>query len=363
MNSLEEARQKISAADKEIARCFEERMTAVAQVARYKKEHALPILDSQRENELIAKNKEYVSDEEIRALYVLFQKNMMGLSRKYQEILISGQKVAFSGIEGAYSHIAATRIFPESEILPCPNFEKAYRSVENGECDAVILPIENSTAGEVGDNIDMICSGSLYITGIYELKITHSLLGVKGAKLGDIKEVVSHGQALEQCRVFLEKNGIKTRNAVNTAVAARQVAETNDVSLGAVASRETAKLYGLEIIQDGINAEAYNTTRFAVLSRERHVDKNNSLFMLGFSVKHEAGALAKAMNTIGEYGLNMQMIKSRPLKNLLWQYYFFSEVEGNPDSKTGKEMLEKLKAFCPEVKILGSYGKHINIES
>ena len=363
MTSLEEAREKISEADKEIARYFEIRMNAVSEVAQYKKEHSLPVLDTGRENALIAKNKEYITNEEIRDLYILFQKNMMDLSKKYQSILISGQKIAFSGIEGAYAHIAAKKIFPEENISPYPSFKKAYTAVVNGKCDSVVLPIENSTAGEVGDNIDMIYSGTLFINGIYELRISHNLLGKKGAKLTDIKEVISHSQAIDQCKTFLEENNIAPKKAINTAIAAKQVSESCGKETGAIASKETAALYGLEIIREKINSGESNATRFAVLSRERHKDSQNKLFMLGFTVKHEAGALAKAMNIIGDFGFNMQMIKSRPLKNLLWQYYFFTEIQGNPDSATGKKMLSGLKAFCPDVKLLGSYSKHNIIES
>lgn len=363
MNSLDNARTEISNADKIIAQQFEKRMHAVEEVAEYKKACSLPILDSDREAALIKKNLEYISDEKIKDSYVLFQKQVMELSRKYQSTIISGQQVAFSGIAGAYAHIAATKIFPDANAHPMPNFEKAYDSVVKGDCDSVILPIENSMAGEVGSNIDMISFGSLYITGIYELQISHNLLGKPGTKLEDIKEVVSHTQALEQCREFIERNGLLTRNSLNTAVAAREVATSEDKTLAAIASKETAELYGLEIIKESVNENSSNTTRFAVLSRERHIDVNNNLFTLVFTVKHEAGALAKAIDIIGEFGFNMQMIKSRPLKNSLWQYYFFTELEGNPDCENGKKMLEKLSAFCEELRVIGSYGKHNKIES
>lgn len=363
MSLLEEARKKIGAADREIAKYFEIRMKAVEDVAKYKKEHSLPIFDKSRENALTERNKEYISDPQIRDLYTLFHNYTMEISRKYQSILMTGHKTAFSGIAGAYAHIAAKRIFPDGEAVAYPNFEKAYKAVENGECDSVVLPIENSTAGEVGDNIDMIYSGSLYITGIYELKITHSLLGKKGAKLSDIKEVVSHIQALEQCRDFITRNNLTSKNSINTAVAAKQVADSNDMSIGAIASKETAELYGLDIICEGINHNASNTTRFAVLSREKHVDSHNNLFTLGFTVKHEAGALAKAINIIGNKDFNMSMIKSRPLKDSLWRYYFFTEVEGNPDSESGKELLNELKECCSDLKVIGAYKDHVNIES
>lgn len=364
MRDLGEIRQTIDALDKEIARLFEERMKAASEVAAYKAEHNLPVLDAGREKAIIERNSAYIKDADICSYYILFQKQIMALSRSYQRALVSGKRVAYCGVEGAYANIAARKIFGNAEYVPSGSFDKAYSAVESGECDCAVLPIENSIAGEVGGNLDMIYEGNLFINGVYELKICHNLLAKKGTVLSEIREVVSHPQALEQCAVFIQNNGFRSQNAVNTAMAAKAVAESEDRSIAAIASIETAELYGLEVISGAINDNPANTTRFAVLSRVANSPdhENDKLFTLGFSVKHEAGALAKAINILGEHGFNMRSIKSRALRNQLWQYYFYIEVEGHAESEAGRKMLRELSGICENVKVLGVYREHISLE-
>lgn len=364
MNQLEQARREIDSIDKEMAGCFERRMRAVYDVAMYKKAHFLPVFDAGREEAVIERNSMYITDKTIRSLYVLFQKELMSLSRDYQETVMGNLRVAYSGAEGAYAHKAAKRIFPEMNYIPYAGFDAAYKAVEQGECSCAVLPIENSVAGEVGGTLDLIYSGSLYINGIYELKVSHDLLGVKGAKLSDITGVISHPQALEQCRKFIEKNHYSEGVATSTASAAQQVAQTGDIHTAAIAGKKTAELYGLEILARSINDIPSNTTRFAVLSRAYNpAQTKDSLFYLAFTVNHEAGALAKAINIIADNGFNMQSIKSRSMRDTLWQYVFFTEIQGNPDGEQGKKMLGELNKICNDVKILGTFGERVPLES
>lgn len=268
-------------------------------------------------------------------------------------------KVAYSGIRGAYAHIASERIFPDGNFVAFPNFRLAYESVVKGECEYVVLPIENSYAGDVGDNMDMIFAGHLWINGIYELHITQNLLAKPGVALSDLVEVISHPQALEQCECYIEEHGFHIRAVQNTAIAAKMVAEGNVPYVGAIASRETAKLYGLNILAEAINECDNNTTRFAVLSKKRNTaNKNADQFLLMFTVRHEAGALAKAIAVIGEYGFNMVSIKSRALKGLLWQYYFSVEIEGDGNSMNCSQMCKDLQKYCDELKVVGTYEAH-----
>lgn len=359
MNELEQARLEINNADREIAKYFEMRMSASKKIAEYKKKYQLPVYDAEREKQVISKNLEYIQQEELKPYYVLFQQDLMDISKKYQYGIISGVRVAYSGVEGAYAHIAARKIFPQGEHIPCPNFEEAYESVVNGMCDCVVLPIENSTAGEVGSNMDMIYGGSLYISGMYDLKISHNLLAKPGTTIGDIKEVVSHYQALEQCSEFIKRNGFETKRVVNTAVAAKMVAESSEKGIAAIASSETADLYGLQVIAERINESDTNTTRFAVLSRVDTTKRDSKYFTIGFSVRHEAGALGKAIQVIGKHGFNMMSIKSRALKDALWQYYFFIEIEGNICSVEGSDMELELGEICSDFRVLGAYGDHV----
>ena len=272
-------------------------------------------------------------------------------------------QIAYCGVKGAYSHIAAGKIFPEGEFRAYPNFRLAYEAVEKGECRYVVLPIENSTAGDVGSNVDMIFEGPLWINGIYELHITHNLLGKPGTPLDEIREVISHPQALEQCGSYLEEHGFHIQSAQNTAIAAKEVAEGKNPYIAAIASKETAKLYGLSILAEGINECDNNTTRFAVLSKTRNAGrKKENQFVLMFTVRHEAGALAKAIAIIGEYGFNMVSIKSRALKGLLWQYYFCVEVEGDGNSMNCSQMCKDLHEYCDKLKVVGTYEAHKLLE-
>ena len=357
MKKLEEARNKINEIDEKMAQLFCERMHAAQVIAQYKQEHGLPIYDAARENQVIERNSKKVEDDEIRSYYVNFLKATMKLSRQYQRKLISGMKVAYSGVEGAFGHIAASRIFPDGTTVPYNDFDECYHAVVKGECDCAVLPIENSYAGEVGQVLDLMFSGSLFINGVYDLEVSQNLVGLPGTKLSDISEVVSHQQALMQCSNFIKENGFDTLQETNTAIAAQKVASSNRKSLAAIASKETAELYGLEIIASDVNESNFNTTRFAVFSRaENTATSEGNNFLLLFTVSHVAGALAKAINVIGDHHYNMKVIRSRPVKDSNWQYYFYVEAEGNINSENGQSMLKDLSKYCERLKAVGNYG-------
>lgn len=361
MNKLEEAREIINAADAQMAELFAERMKAVRTVLAYKQEHGLPILDPERERRVIEKNAALVEEGVLKEYYIDFQKHLMSLSRAYQERLQSGLTVAYSGVEGAFAHIAAGRIFPGGCRKPYADFKAAYEAVVSGECDAAVLPIENSYAGEVGQTIDLIFSGELFINGIYELEIHQNLLGVPGATPESIKRVISHPQALSQCHEYIKQHGWEAEQASNTALAAQAVARANDKTLGAIASRETASLYGLSVLEASVNKSGENTTRFAVLSRVRASEPSLPSSVLMFTVKHEAGSLANAIGIIGKYGFNMTALRSRPLRKHSWQYYFYVEIDGLTDSEEGKRMMEELHAVCDSLKLAGTFAPHSEI--
>lgn len=360
-NKLDTARKIINEVDAQMAELFVKRMRAAEMVFDHKKTFGLPILDSIRENAVIEKNTALIEDESLKGYYIDYLKNMMAVSRAYQYHLQNGLNAAYSGVEGAFAHIAAGRIFPESNLVSCRDFKAAYDSVVNGECDAAILPIENSYAGEVGQTIDLIFSGSLFINGIYELEIHQNLLGIPGASINDIKRVTSHPQALSQCHDYITLRGFETDEATNTAVAAKYVAESQDKSIGAIASAETAQIYGLEVLEANINTSGENTTRFAVLSKARAISPALCNSVLMFTVKHEAGSLANAISIIGKYGYNMTALRSRPLKKHSWQYYFYIEIDGSTDTPEGKKMLEDLNKVCDKLKVAGTFAPHTEI--
>lgn len=360
-NLLEEARKIINDVDTQMAELFVKRMRAAEMVYEHKKKMGLPILDQARETAVIERNTKRIEDEGLKGYYIDYLKNVMSISRAYQYRMQNGLKVAYSGVEGAFAHIAAGRIFPESQRISCRDFKAAYESVVNGENDVAVLPIENSYAGEVGQTIDLIFSGSLFINGIYELEIHQNLLGVPGSSVGDIKKVISHPQALSQCHDYIKSRALETEEANNTAVAAKQVALAKDKHIGAIASIETAEIYGLTVLQQNINKSSENTTRFAVLSRVQANSPSLANSVLMFTVKHEAGSLANAISIIGKFGYNMTALRSRPLRKHSWQYYFYIEIDGSTDTAEGKQMLGELNKVCDQLKVVGTFAPHTEI--
>ena len=272
-------------------------------------------------------------------------------------------QIAYSGVQGAYAGIVAGKVFPDADINSYSSFRQAYEAVEKKECDYAVLPVENSYAGEVAQVTDLLYSGSLTIAGIFELPIVHNLLGVEETDISQIKTVYSHPQALDQCSEYIYLHGFEKRVATNTAVAASEVALLKDPTLAAIASRETAEIYGLKILERAINESENNTTRFVVVKSEKETGhekqkelfKRKEAFTLILIVKNEAGAVARAITTIGDFGFNMRTLRSRPQKTLLWNYYFYIEGEGDLSTVKGVKMLDMLKENCEMVKVLGNY--------
>lgn len=356
MNKLEESRIKIDKIDKQMRELFEERMEAVKGVAEYKKENALPIFDEKREASVIERNALSLGNKQIRNEYVFFMQSLMKASKLYQRKLVYGGNIGYQGTLGSFGYIAATELFEGAEIKAYRKFGDVLDAIENSEIDGGVLPIENSINGEVGEVMDELFKHEgLYINAYYDLKVDQNLLGIPGAKLEDIKKVYSHEQALGQCSLFFKGRDIELIPYVNTAKAAEYVKSLNDKSIACVASLKTRDIYGLELIEEKINNSDTNTTRFGIISKNYsgHGDK----FGLYFVVNNSAGSLAKAINIISDTGFNMTCLRSRAMKDLPWEYYFYAEVSGNLEDARG--MLSELKKVCAKLRILGSYKKII----
>lgn len=360
MADLNDIRKKINQIDEQMAKLFEERMKASAEVAAYKKEFGLAIFDSSREQEVINKNLKFIEDEIIKDYYVNFLQNTMDVSKRYQSQLLNGLKVAYSGVKGAFAYIAAKKMFPTATYVPYLSFGEAYKACEKGECDICVLPLENSYAGEVGLVMDLMFSGSLYINQVIELEVTHNLIAKKGTTIDKIKKVYSHKQALDQCIDFINEYQFEVIEAPNTALAAKYVSEQDDETIAAIASSDTAELYDLCVLKSNINASNTNTTRFGAFCRTMHNEKKNNSnderSILLFTVKNEAGALAKTLNIIGSHGFNMLSLRSRPMKELIWNYYFYVEIEGDITGEEGQDMIKALSIFCDKLKIVARYN-------
>lgn len=359
MDELKIARNEIAKIDAEMAKLFEKRMEQCKAVAEYKKEHGLSIKDAARENELIETSRKNVSDSEVEEFYVQFLKDTMEISSQYQSRLLNGMKVAYCGVEGAFAHIAAKKMFPYANLKSFSSFSDAYEAVENGEFDCAVLPLENSYAGEVGTVMDLVFSGSLYVNQVLDLPIVHNLIATENSSLDQIKTVVSHPQALSQCADYIASHNLETKTYSNTAAAAEFVKESNDPTMAAIASADTAEIFNLKVLDSGINDSKNNTTRFASFSRAKNkplaTDKNDN-FILVFTVKNEAGALAQMLNILGAHGFNMKALRSRPMKELQWNYFFYIEAEGNINCENGEDMLREMSAICAKLKLVGTYS-------
>lgn len=352
-DALARAREAIDRIDRELCRLFVARMEQAADAAACKAQNGLPVLDAAREAAVLENNLARLAPEDpLRPYYADFLCHNMALSRQYQAQRLGLDEVAYQGVPGAFSHIALRRLFPRARARAFLTFEAVFRAVEQGDAAYGVLPFENSQAGDVSEVLDLCLEHpSCYIQRMYDLPVSQNLLGLPGASLAGIRRVFSHPQALRQCAAFLAQLRLEAEPRPNTAMAAQSVAEAGDPSLAAIASRETAALYGLDILCPDISETPDNATRFIVISRE--LPTGGDRFCLLFTLRHEAGRLARAMETIARLGYNMECIKSRPLPRMAWEYYFYTELVGEPT----EELLGALKADCHTVRLLGRYER------
>ena len=373
---LKECREKLDGIDREIVRLFEERMAVCGQVAEYKIETGKAVYDGEREKQKLAAVREMAAgDQNKEAVEELFTQ-LMTMSRRYQYSLLCARKktpplgfteveeirkrdvrVVFQGVEGAYSHVAVRMYFGEdADAYHVEKFEDTIRELERGQADYAVLPIENSTAGFVITNYDLLSRYDNYIVGEIYVPVDHVLLGVPGASVSDVKTVYSHNQALMQCSEYLDSHGDWNQVSVlNTAAAAKKVMEEGDKTQAAVASRTAGELYGLAELKTSISNERGNTTRFLVLSREPVYEKKASKVTVTFEVPHVSGSLYKILGNFIFNGVNMRMIESRPIPDKPFEYRFFVDFEGNLADSAVKNALRGLRDEARNMKILGNY--------
>ena len=351
---VDKAREKINAIDVQMRELFEQRMKAVEEVAEYKLKNNMKIFDPDREAEVIEKNSIKMQNEKLKLYYREYIQAVMDISKSYQESIVNCDTYGYQGVLGAFSHIATQRLFPHGKMKNYAAFEGAVKGVLNHEIAKAVLPFENSYTGEVGEILDLLFKYDVVIQSIYDLKINQNLLGLKGATLCDIKQVYSKDQAINQCQDFLKNFDYELIPYANTALAAKFVSESQDKSKAAIASIETAELYGLEVLAENINTSKDNTTRFVVVGNELPEDGNH--LSIVFTVHHESGQLAKIMQIVAKYGFNMENIKSRSLKDASWQYYFYMEIEGHYRDEKMQSMLEECRNSSSNFKVIGVYN-------
>jgi len=265
--------------------------------------------------------------------------------------------IAFQGEPGAFSHAASHALFPEGEPVPCETFQDTIAAVQQGGADFGVVPVENSLYGRITDIYHLLPNSGLFITGEHFLRVEMNLLGIKGTSLADIRAVQSLSVALGQCRKFINAHGFRTINGIDTAGSAREVAEKGDRSVGAIASRFAAEVYGLDILAENIEDAAHNTTRFLVISREPDTPVQGTAVKTTFvfRVRNVPAALYKAMGGFATNGVNMTKLESYMLDGSFTATQFYADIEGHPDDRSVQLAFEELGFFTDYFHVLGVY--------
>ena len=269
----------------------------------------------------------------------------------------NAKRVAFQGEPGAYAHLAAREVLPHAVAVPCPTFEDAAEAVRSGETDLCIIPVENSLMGRIADIHHLLPEAGLHIVGEHFLRIRHQLLGLKGAKLANVKRVFSQGPALAQCLKVIRTMKLKAENWHDTAGSAHHVAELQDPAVAAIASSLAGELYGLEVLKANVEDESHNMTRFLIMAHEPDDAPNEGRIITTFvfRVRNVPAALYKAMGGFATNSVNMTKLESYQLGGSFNATQFYADIEGHPQDRSVKLALEELAFFTSKLTVLGIY--------
>lgn len=361
-DDLNTLRGEIDEVDTKLLALFEQRMALARRVGAYKAERSLPILDEGREAQVLAQRAGQVRDASLAEPVRAFFGEMMRLSRGQQEtvcaehsVASSTHTVAYQGLPGAFGHQALLQHFPQgARQLPCGRFEEVFLAVREGRAGFGIVPLENSSSGSISEVYDLLGRCHLWIVGEELVRVRHCLLGVPGATLSDIRTVSSHEQGFLQCGEFLDGYpGWQRIPCFNTAIAAKEVGEAGDRTRAAIASRLAGETYGLELLAEDIHSFASNFTRFVVIGRA--LCETGEKAAISFTLRHERGALHRALACFVALGLNLVRIESRPIPDSPWEYRFYVDVEGNLREQRLSVLLEVLSEDCASATLLGLF--------
>ena len=379
--SLEEIRGQIDQIDRQMVDLFKARMEAAAQVAEYKMENGLPVLDAGRERALLGKIGDEAG-EELADYAQSMYRTILAASRSYQngkmgrgskvydgirEALNDTPKlfpqrptVACQGIEGAYSQIACDRLFKSPKITYVQTFDHVFKAVESGMCQYGILPIENSTAGSVKAVYDLMIRHNFYIVRSARLKISHNLLAKHGTRLEDVREVFSHEQAISQCAGYLAGlKDVKVNIVENTAVASRMVSQSDRTDVAALSSRFCAELYGLQTLQEGVQDQDNNYTRFICISKKPEIYPGADRTSLMMTLPHKPGSLYNVLAKFYALNINLQKLESRPLPGREFEFMFYFDIEASVYAPEMEQLFRDLEADSEKMRYLGTYNEVI----
>lgn len=376
MRDLLELRDEIDVIDRQIVDLYQQRMEIAAQVAEYKIETGKKVFDKERENsKLMTLSAFGDTDFNKHGIRELFEQ-IMSMSRKRQYQLLTEHgiyekpdfaevdtldykkaRIVFQGAEGAYTQLALKEYFGEdANSYHVETWRDAMEAIASGEADFAVLPIENSSAGIVSENYDLMVEYNHCIVGEHILKIDHALLGLPEAELSDITDVYTHPQSLMQCGKYLDEHRDWEKHSMkNNAFAAQKIKNDGKVSKAAIASRLNADIYGLKVLEEGIQDDKMNATRFIIVTGKRMFVKGAKKISICFEIPHESGSLYHMLSHFIYNGINMNHIQSRPVQGKNWEYRFFVDFDGNLNDAAVQNALRGLSEETIRLKILGNY--------
>ena len=377
---LSQYREQIDQIDDELIQLFARRMETAAQIAQWKRQAGKPVMDAGRERakllDVMGKCPDEFKDYAVSLYSLLFE-----LSRSYQHRILDSSSalteqisaaiahtaplfpktasVACQGVEGAYSQLACEKLFRLPNIFYFNSFDAVFSAIEKGLCRYGIIPLENSTAGSVNKVYDLMMRHNFRIVRSVRLKVDHNLLVKPGTKLEDIQEIYSHEQAINQCARYLQKfSGVKIIPCENTAMAAKYVSEAGG-GAAALSSRSCAKLYGLTCLEESVQDQGNNYTRFICISKELEIYPGADRTSLMMVLPHTPGSLYKVLSRFYALGINLNKLESRPLPERDFEFMFYFDLDTPVYSPQFIQLMGELQNICEEFSYLGSYSEVI----
>lgn len=374
---MQELRSRINELDEQLVNIFDQRMHVALEIAKYKKEQGLPVFDPAREREVL--NKQTAAVGEDLTMYVkLLYNTLFDISRSYQQRYMTQKTqltnriasaieetpkmfpkqaiVACQGVEGAYSQQACDKLFSLPGIMYCKRFEGVFQAIESGLCQYGVLPIENSSYGSVTEVYDLMRKYRFSIVRSLRLKIDHRLLAKPGTKLENIREIISHEQAIGQCSEFLKKlPGVKVTVCENTAMAAQMVSQSGRDDIAAISAPACAALYGLSILKADISNSDSNFTRFICIAKQLEIYPGANKMSLMLNVQHKPGALYSMIAKFSALGLNLTKLESRPIAGTDFEFMFYFDLDASIYDEAALQLLSELDEGPETFTYLGSY--------
>ena len=386
MSELEEYRRQIDEIDAQLVELFLKRMDVTGRVGAYKQAHGVPVLDAEREKQVVAAKTALTDDPARRADVAGLYESILAISRRQQRQLVregaedpgyaaylaalgaarapvEHPRVVYQGEPGAYSEEAAAGFFgPGVAAKGLPWFEDAFLALKNGEADYAVLPIENSSTGSIRQVYDLLAQYAYHIVGEWQVRVEHCLMALPGVRLEEIRTVYSHEQGLMQCEKFLDAHpGWQRIPTLDTAGSAKQVAGAGERTAAAICSRRSAEIYGLEILAEKVNYNDKNQTRFVVVSPYMEHRPGANKVSAVFRLPHQSGSLHEILTIFSVQGLNLLKLESRPIPGRGWEYLFFLEFSGDLSAPGMDGVLHELSQLAGDMRVLGNFRAYEGI--